>query len=238
MGAMAATRMPREHFEELYPVRVLGDVTGPQITSFPNLWLDTSVHVIGVPMQRKRSTRTLAETIGAREAATTMRHDQTLVEDSHQTTTAARGAPIVLLKDAAEAGDRRGFARLVETTDWSTRPPEELTKAIDLALSLEMATLAIKLAQLGGRLFPEHERVQRAARVLAPPVVRSVHPPRARGLDISMAWLAEHAHQYRGKWVAVRGGQLLGVADSLAELMPLIGEGEDAISTLVTRVLP
>lgn len=238
MGTMAATRMPREHFEELYPGPMPGDITGPQITSFPNLWSDTSVYVIGALMHREWSSRTLAEAIEARGAATTTRHDETSVEDSHQTTTAARSTPIVLLKEAAEAGDRRGFARLVETTDWSTRPPEELTKAIDLALSLEMATLAIKLAQLGGRLFPEHERVQRAARVLAPPVVRSVHPPRARGLDVSMAWLSEHAHQYRGKWVAVREGQLLGVADSLAELMPLIGEGEDAISTLVTRVLP
>jgi hypothetical protein len=238
MGTMAATRTPYGDFEEPYLGRLPGDVTGPQITSFPNLWSDTSVQIIRAPMQLGRSPRTLTEAIETGDAATTTRHNQTLAEDGHQTTTAARIVPVVLLKEAAEAGDRRRFAQLVEMTDWSTRPPEELTKAIDLALSLEMATLAIKLAQLGGRLFPEHERVQRAARVLAPPVVRSVHPPRARGLGISMAWLSEHADEYRGRWVAVREGQLLGVADSLGELMPLIGEGEDAISTLVTRVLP
>ena len=95
----------------------------------------------------------------------------------------------------------------------------------------------MELAQLGGRLFPDHERGQRAARVLAPPVVRAVRAPRARGLDASMAWFDEHASQYRGQWVAVREGQLLAAAESLEELMPVIGDGEDAISTIVTRVL-
>ena len=83
----------------------------------------------------------------------------------------------------ARAGDQREFAALVEAIDWSTRGPEELTTAIDLALSLEMASLAIELAQLGGRLFPDHERVQRAAQVLAPTVVRAVRPSQAKKLD-------------------------------------------------------
>jgi hypothetical protein len=52
-----------------------------------------------------------------------------------------------------------------------------------------------------------------------------------------MAWFDKHADQYRGQWVAVREGQLLAVASSLAELMSVIGEGEDAISTIVTKVL-
>jgi hypothetical protein len=52
-----------------------------------------------------------------------------------------------------------------------------------------------------------------------------------------MAWFDNHADQYRGQWVAVREGQLLGVAASLDELTPIIGEGEDATSTIVTKVL-
>lgn len=141
------------------------------------------------------------------------------------------------LEEGARAGDHRRFIALVKATDWSTRTPEELLKAISLAFSPELATLTMELAQLGGWLFPDHEQVQRGAQVLAPPVVRAVRPPRARGLRASMLWLREHASEYRGQWVAVREGQLLGAAESLEELMPLVGEGEDAISTIVTRVL-
>ncbi len=154
--------------------------------------------------------------------------DVPVIEDIHLTEA---------LEESARVGDGRTFVKLVKATDWSTRTPEELLNAIDLALYQEMAALAIELAQLGGRLFPDHERVQRAAKVLAPPVARVVRLPRARGLDASMDWFDEHASRYRGQWVAVREGKLLGAAESLEELMPLIGEGEDAVSTVVTRVL-
>jgi hypothetical protein len=52
-----------------------------------------------------------------------------------------------------------------------------------------------------------------------------------------MAWFREHASQYRGQWVAVREGKLLGAAESLEDLKTVIGQGEDAVSTVVTRVL-
>lgn len=141
------------------------------------------------------------------------------------------------LEESARAGDHHRFVGLVKATDWSTRTPEELLKAIDLALYQEMARLAIELAQLGGDLFPDHERVQRAAKVLAPPVAQVAHLPRPRGLDASRSWLREHASKYRGQWIAVREGKLLGAGDSLEALTPLISEGEDTISTIVTRVL-
>lgn len=142
-----------------------------------------------------------------------------------------------LLEESVRAGNYQQFVSLAEAIDWTTRRPEELTKAIDLALSVEMTRLAVKLAELGGGLFPDHDRVQRAAKVLAPPVVRQVYPPRAKGLDASMAWFDDHADQYRGLWVAVREGELLGTAQSLAELNPVIGQGEDRLSTIVTKVL-
>lgn len=141
-----------------------------------------------------------------------------------------------VLERSAHAGDHRRFVELVKETNWSTRAPEELLKAIDLALYQEMAKLAIELAQLGGRLFPNHDRVQRAAKVLAPPVARVSRLPHPSGLDASKAWLREHASEYRGQWVAVREGQLLRAADDLDELMPLIGQDEAAINTVVTRL--
>jgi hypothetical protein len=159
------------------------------------------------------------------------------IEDDQQTSASAQVNLTLLLEESADAGDHREFAALVEAIDWSTRRPDELTTAIDLALSLEMASLAIELAQLGGRLFSNHERIQQAARVLAPPVVRAVRPSRAKKLDASRTWLWEHASEYRGQWVAVRQGELLDAATSLEALMPLIDEDEDTTSTIVTQVL-
>ncbi|MEA3339110.1 MAG: hypothetical protein U9R15_04005 [Chloroflexota bacterium] len=144
---------------------------------------------------------------------------------------------IASLQEYAASGDYRAFGELVERIDWVTRSPDDLTTAIDLALSMGMSRLPMKLAQLGGRLFPDHERVQRAAYVLAPPVARVTHLPSARGLDDSSAWMQKHAGEYKGQWIAVREGRLLGAAYSFDEIEPLIGEGEDAISTIVTRVL-
>jgi len=145
---------------------------------------------------------------------------------------------LALLNEYADAKDYRAFADLVERLDWATRSPDDLATAIDLALGMGMSRLPMKLAQLGGRLFPDHERVQQAAYVLAPPVARvTTHLPRARGLDDSMTWIEEHSRQYQGQWVAVREGQLLGAAQSLDDIMPLVGQGADAVSTIVTRVL-
>ncbi len=222
---------------EIYPDIMPEDSTGPRITLLPDVWPGTSSRVVVVWPRSEEGTRTLAGAGGADAATSTTRRDYISVENDHQTSITATSTPIILLEESARAADRRAFAALAEAIDWSAHQPDELTTAIDLALSLEMASLAIELAQLGGRLFPNHERVQRAARVLAPPVVRAVRPPRARGLSASMAWFDEHASQYRGLWVAVREGQLLGAAVSLEELMPVIGEGEDAASTVVTRVL-
>ena len=153
---------------------------------------------------------------------------------------AASSAPtddIAALREYARNKEYRAFGELVEQIDWATRSPDDLTTALDLALSMEMSRLAVELAQLGGRLFPDHERVQRAARVLAPPTVRAVHPPRARGLSDSMTWIDKHSRQYHGQWVAVREGQLLGAAPSLDDVMSFVGQGDDAASTIVTRML-
>src|SRR5262245_22271123 len=120
-----------------------------------------------------------------------------------------------LLTESAQADDKQRFISLVEDIDWTTRPPNELAKALDLALHLDLSSLAIKLAQLGGRLFPNHDRLQRAAKVLAPPLVRRSQKPPIKGLAASRNWFRDHASAYRGQWVAVREGELLAAAATL-----------------------
>lgn len=146
-------------------------------------------------------------------------------------------AVIHALEAAAQAGNREAFVAQAEATDWSTHTPDELLRAIDLALQLELASLAIALAQEGSQRFPDDERLRNAARVLAPPTVLDTRTPPAQGLEETRDWLREHAQLYRGQWVAVRAGQLLGADLSLKTLMARVGQDAHSVSTVITRVL-
>lgn len=203
-----------------------------------NVWEGSITwNVRAVSLEEEWGRQTLAEALDEREAVYMTDQDYTQEGDVGQTGTGSASSLVVLLEEAAHDGDAEMFAKLADALNWSAHPPDELTRAIDLALSLDLASQAIELAQQAGHLFPDHERSQLAAQVLAPPTVRDVHPPRARGLDLSMSWLREHGSQYRGQWVAVREGKLLANASSLKELKETISEDEDAISTLITKVL-
>ena len=79
---------------------------------------------------------------------------------------------IKALDVAAREGDRQAFVTQAEAIDRSAQTPDDLAHTIELALRLELATLAIALATEGQRLFPDHARMQYVARVLAPPVGR------------------------------------------------------------------
>jgi hypothetical protein len=150
---------------------------------------------------------------------------------------APSSAVIHALDAAAQAGERQAFVTQVETIDWSAQTPDDLVHTIELALRLELATLAIALATEGQRLFPDHARIQYAAHVLAPPVGRIVPAAPVHGLDASRSWIKDHADAYRGQWVAVRAGTLLGVASSLKGLLAALGPNHDRTNTIVTRVL-
>jgi hypothetical protein len=80
--------------------------------------------------------------------------------------------------------------------------------------------------------WPEDGRAQYWARVLAPAKGRVVPGRRSRPLDRERAWLREHAHEYRGQWLAIFGDQLLAADKSLANVMKVVREtpgAEDAL---------
>lgn len=134
------------------------------------------------------------------------------------------------------AGDQRAFVTLVNSTEWTKHPSYAIDKAISVALSLDLTTLAMNLTRIGSQIFLHDLRLQRAARVLAPPVVRGTSPASGKGLDASYAWLRKHANRYHGKWVAVRAGKFLGAADSLDGLRKTIGSQPNLGAALITKV--
>ena len=74
--------------------------------------------------------------------------------------------------------------------------------------------------------------------VLTPTVVRGTRPAQPLHLTAAQSWFKEHASQYTGQWVAVRGGALLGSAPTLQELHKRIGVEGQTASTIVVKVLP
>lgn len=161
-----------------------------------------------------------------------------LIEKCRQTDTTAGNLVLLFMEEAAQANDHREFATWADRLGQVTSAPDEFVRAIELALSLELATLARDLAQKGALLYPDYEKLEQAARVLAPPSVRpKPDMPPARGLKASMTWLSEHASPYRGLWVAVRCGRLIAEAPTLRELEASIGQDGDVEGTIVTKVL-
>lgn len=144
---------------------------------------------------------------------------------------------LVRLEEYASANMLKEYSQLAEKIEWANYNPEELLRAVDLALSLDLAALAMRLAQQGRNIFSTHERMQQAGQVLTPPVVRLVETSSAQAQAASQEWLRENAIQYRGQWVAVRAGTLLGTAVSLSDLMPVISRNTEALDILVTKVL-
>jgi hypothetical protein len=158
------------------------------------------------------------------------------VQRSH--VTRARRPSRYSLEEAAAHDDRRVFTRLAQETNWNTVQAEELWRAIRLALALDLAPLAMELAQKGKQIFPDSQQLQQAAYVLRPPVVVGTRPARGDHGETSRVWLAQHSHEYPGQWVAVRDGALLGVSSTLKDLCQQIGPETDTPDTLVVKVLP
>src|SRR5574341_1765008 len=155
-----------------------------------------------------------------------------------------------LQPDAASAGERlkaayeqaasdpeesAAFYDAVRRISWKTVPAAQLKQAIDMAVSVGAVQLASELAMLGSETYPDSDSLARYARILAPSKVTRLEGPAAPGAAASMAWIREHAGRYRGLWVAVEEGRLLGTAASRKELVRQLG---DAVKphTLLTYI--
>ena len=80
--------------------------------------------------------------------------------------------------------------------------------------------------------WPDSDRVQRMARVLAPPVARVIPGPPHRSMEKERAWYRIHAHEYPGCWIAVLGDQLLAADPSYRRVhavLSAIPGSEDAV---------
>lgn len=119
--------------------------------------------------------------------------------------------------------------------DWSERPAEDYVRAVYLALNSGAHLVARNLAMQGAERYPADAELQKMAYVLAPPKVTVSKLPPKPGIRADRDWLQANWDTYKGKWVALRNGELLGVADSLDDLLKEVGEIENT-GILVTQL--
>ena len=141
--------------------------------------------------------------------------------------------PLVSLQKAARANDLRSFVVATEVVDWTACEPKDFIRAVGLALSLGGFALARDIAENGHRRYPNHPGLTRYASVLAPPRILRDDAPADPSIANNEAWLRKHAHEFRGRWVAVKDGELLGSADVLADLVREVGKTSKVLFSLI-----
>lgn len=137
------------------------------------------------------------------------------------------------LKSAADAGDEQAFMSVQAQMDWRTQSAPGLLEAVQLALAVGAYALARHLATLGAELHTGNQELQNYARVLAPPTTTTTSGAPNPNLAPNRDWLMRRGDAYRGRWVALKAGHLVGSASSLPQLMNAVG---DTSGMLLTKV--
>jgi len=135
---------------------------------------------------------------------------------------------ILRLESLSRRAEADGFSRALTKMDQLTWAPAYYASVIRLALQAGAHRPAAELARKARERYPNDADVVRLADLLAPlpsPVRRSPADPTLRA---NRNWFVHHAAQYRGQWVAVRNGELLGAAPTLRELKALVGDTRSA----------
>lgn len=121
----------------------------------------------------------------------------------------------MLAKSPGFSSHRAAPAR---TEDLLPRCSEGVLELLRQLIAKDQVTAARRLLDDAGRRFPDDAGIRLARRVLAEGTATSspfVQPTATAEVE----WLNEPPEEVRGKWVALIGSQLLGMADSADELM-------------------
>lgn len=137
------------------------------------------------------------------------------------------------LEIAAEVGNEQNFLTAQKAINWQRRTPDDFIYAIQLALRVGAYLAARILSNEGAKQHPQHNGLRKYADILAPPKVTKSDRPPDPTLKANRDWLMAHTETFKGLWVALRNGELLGSATSLELLVAQLDNTKD---TLLTRV--
>ncbi|HKV39788.1 MAG TPA: hypothetical protein VJX67_11295 [Blastocatellia bacterium] len=131
----------------------------------------------------------------------------------------------------AAKGDAAGFADRLADLSFDDLSREDFIRLIRTALKAGAHMDARRLSEWAARRYPDDPEVEKYAWVLSPPRIISSSLPPDSGVEANQAWLEVHAGEYPGQWVALRAGELLGVAPSVKELAAIVGDTKGVLLT-------
>jgi hypothetical protein len=142
---------------------------------------------------------------------------------------------IALLEAAAVVANIEQFTSIYQGMDLSARSVTDIIYIVQLALGIGAIALAREVCEIGLRHFTDNSELMEMSSVLAPPRISGSKRKLSSGTRANTEWLNAHADEYRDKWVALRAGSLIAVADSIKELLALTGDvrGTDIFITPV-----
>jgi len=109
-----------------------------------------------------------------------------------------------------------------EGEDWEATPEnaERISKHISALLEAGCVPEARRIVS---KIQPGiSEELDHWKKVLAEPVARLAGPGSGGDMRKDILWIEKNAHKYRGKWVALRNGVLLGKHESRVELRKIL----------------
>ncbi|MGC9525842.1 MAG: hypothetical protein ACP5D7_09915 [Limnospira sp.] len=104
------------------------------------------------------------------------------------------------------------------------RSPEDYIRAIDRAVRQDNFRHAADLAFEAFGYYPKSEKIRRYARVFAPKTLEFRQLPPNPEMSLNLNWVVQHRSTHRGRWVALRRGELVSDAASLDELERQLGD--------------
>lgn len=127
------------------------------------------------------------------------------------------------------------FGDAVRAIAWQEKSAKFYLEVIQMALEVEAGLLARELAYQGLERYPDDPELSKAADLLSPPKFITTIPPKP-SLSATMAWFRNNGKHYRGRWVAVRDGQLVGVDEDFQTLVNAIGDVSNDPETVITCI--
>lgn len=132
------------------------------------------------------------------------------------------------LEAAAEVGDEYAFVSTYALLDEEELSAADFVRLIRLALKAGAHGKARSIIFRGAELHPSDAELQKYAYVFAPPkeIRRTPAHPHTKANN---QWMRERGREYRGKWVALRDGELLGAYASREELIASLDNNTDVV---------
>lgn len=142
---------------------------------------------------------------------------------------------VARLEALAETDDEISFLDLLGELDYEWLSAADFVRVMKAALKAGAYPAARAISVEASNRYPAHTEIHKYASALAPPKVISgapADPVTAQAIKNNWDWLRTNGVAYRGKWVALRSGELLGMADSLKDLTEDLGDSKDVFLTI------